>query len=105
MGQALREGFIVPLPLAEEFFALVLGESLGPANLPRPGGGTAGELVGALADFASELKQGEANLNASQETAMPPDAIQNWRKEQIERTDFAARFLQPPEGTEGATQE
>jgi E3 ubiquitin-protein ligase TRIP12 len=32
MGQALREGFIVPLPLAEDFFSLVLGEPLGEAE-------------------------------------------------------------------------
>jgi len=41
-GQALREGFIVPLPLAEDVFSLVLGDSLGSSHLPRPGFGVTG---------------------------------------------------------------
>eukprot|EP00435_Cladocopium_sp_Y103_P063070 s429_g24.t1 len=54
MGQALREGFIVPLPLADEFFALLLDEPLGPTNLPKPGHGVAGELLGALNEFLED---------------------------------------------------
>jgi hypothetical protein len=90
MGQALREGFIVPLPLAEDFFSLVLGEPLGEASLPRPGSGCAGELVGALADFAAELAAGEAERSTPEEQAV-------WRKEQAERMDFAERFLTAPD--------
>merc|ERR1719382_1099834 len=96
MGQALREGFIVPLPLAEEFFALVLGEPQGQANLPRPGSGCAGELVGALADFARELTVGETELSTPEERAA-------WRKEQADRMDFAERFLTAPDHPDGAT--
>mmetsp|Transcript_72963 Transcript_72963/g.134785 ORF Transcript_72963/g.134785 Transcript_72963/m.134785 type:complete len:355 (+) Transcript_72963:1-1065(+) len=89
MGQALREGFIVPLPLAEEFFALVLGEKLTPANFPHPGSGSAGELCGALADFAAELATGQTVLGPGSS----PEALAAWRHEQGERLDFAERFL------------
>ncbi|CAE7195090.1 hecd-1 [Symbiodinium natans] len=92
MGQALREGFIVPLPLAEEFFALVLGEKLGPDSLPRPGDGVAGELLGALADFAEDLKVGEAT---QKELVSSPEQIQKWKIAQADRKDFAERFLTP----------
>jgi len=88
MGQALREGFIVPLPLAEESFSLLLGEKLGPSSLPRPGSGCAGELTGVLADFAAEQATGEAALAGS-----TPSELRAWRQEQAERTDFGERFL------------
>ncbi|CAE8601169.1 unnamed protein product [Polarella glacialis] len=91
MGQALREGFIVPLPLAEEFFALVLDEKLGPSSLPLPGSGCAGELVGALALFAADLAAGEAAAIAEGRGSV--DELQAWRNEQAERSDFAERFL------------
>jgi len=91
MGQALREGFIVPLPLTEEFFALVLGESLGDAALPRPGAGMAGELAGSLADFAAELSAGEAALVA--EGRGSPADLQAYRQAHATRTDFRERFL------------
>eukprot|EP00931_Biecheleriopsis_adriatica_P016462 TRINITY_DN12116_c0_g1_i1.p1 TRINITY_DN12116_c0_g1~~TRINITY_DN12116_c0_g1_i1.p1 ORF type:complete len:2177 (+),score=496.16 TRINITY_DN12116_c0_g1_i1:94-6624(+) len=90
MGHALREGFIVPLPLAEEFFSLVLGEALGAASLPRPGAGLAGELLGALADFFEELSRGEREgLGAS------------WRNEQVSKPDFTSRYLSA-EGRSGS---
>jgi len=92
MGQALREGFIVPLPLADEFFALVLGEKLGPDSLPRPGNGVAGELLGALADFAEDLRAGEAS---QMERGSSPEQIQAWKNAQADRKDFAERFLSP----------
>ncbi|CAE7421009.1 hecd-1 [Symbiodinium microadriaticum] len=92
MGQALREGFIVPLPLADEFFALVLGEKLGPDSLPRPGNGVAGELLGALADFAEDLKAGEAS---QKDRGSSPEQIQAWKNAQADRKDFAERFLSP----------
>jgi len=110
MGQALREGFIAPLPLAEEVFALVLGERLGVLNLPRPGSGSTGELVGALADFAAELTAGEVALNATAKAEgrrLPtPEELNDWRQEQAQRNDFGERFLAPRDGTEhAATQE
>jgi len=98
MGQALREGFIVPLPLAEDFFALVLGEPLGAASFPRPGSGSTGELCGILADFASELSAGEIGMAGAS-----PEELAAWRKEQGERTDFGKRFLshEQAEGSQG----
>jgi len=89
MGQALREGFIVPLPLAEEAFALVLGEPLGAASFPRPGSGSSGELCGVLADFAAELTTGEAALDPGSS----PEELRAWRKQQAERPDFGERLL------------
>jgi E3 ubiquitin-protein ligase TRIP12 len=96
MGQALREGFIVPLPLAEEFFGLMLGEQLGPANFPHPGSGSAGELCGVLADFAAELASTAGQMV---EAGRTPEEVQAWRKEQGERDDFGDRFLHHAEGT------
>jgi len=109
-GQALREGFIVPLPLAEDVFSLVLGDSLGSSHLPRPGFGVTGELVGAFADFAAELVAGEAERVATARAEERPEPTleeqRAWRKEQAERMDFGERFLAPRDGTEhAATQE
>jgi len=98
MGQGLREGFIVPLPLAEEFFALVLGEPLNASSLPRAGAGCAGELAGALADFAAELETGEAEAIAA---GRSPEELKAWRQEQAERLDFGERFLASPDQDEG----
>jgi len=88
MGQAFREGFIVPLPLAEEFFALVLGEQMRPKDFPRPGSGCAGELCGVLADFAEELAEAEEHCKVEGEIGLAA-----WRKEQAKRQDFGDRFL------------
>jgi len=82
MGHALREGFIAPLPLTEEFFALVLGQSLGAEHLPRPGAGLSGELLGALADYSAELAKSDGEGRGA-----------TWRREQACRPDFTARFL------------
>jgi len=95
-AQALREGFIAPLPLSEDFFALMLGEQLGPSNFPHPGSGSAGELCGVLADFAAEL----ASFAALQcEAGRTAEEVRAWRKEQGERDDFGERFLHHAEGT------
>jgi len=48
VGKALREGFIVPVPLSEEFFALVKGQRVYSSSLPRPGSGYTGEFVGLM---------------------------------------------------------
>eukprot|EP00913_Durusdinium_trenchii_P029026 g27215.t1 len=95
MGQALREGFIVPLPLADDFFALLLEEPLGPSSLPKPGHGVAGELLGALSDFLDDLALNEAQ---QREAGQSEEEIQAWRQAQAERTDFAERFLAPADG-------
>ncbi|CAJ1358780.1 unnamed protein product [Effrenium voratum] len=90
MGHALRDGFIAPLPLTEDFFALVLGQRLGVKNLPEPGAGLAGELLGALAKFAEHLavgrKQGKGDL---------------WRQEQANLPDFTSRYLATDAGAAG----
>jgi hypothetical protein len=103
MGQALREGFIVPLPLAEEFFALVLNEPLGPTSLPRPGNGSSGELLGAFAQFAAELTTGE--LAAAEAGQASPEELMAWRKEQAARLDFRDRFLIDATHAEGTPQQ
>lgn len=109
MGQALREGFIVPLPLSEEVFSLVLGEPLGCGNLPRPGSGCTGELVGALADFSNELVEGETARVAAAvaEGRAPPTPEEQlaWRREQAAKDDFGERFLAPRDDAEHTAQE
>jgi hypothetical protein len=96
MGKALREGFIVPLPLSEEFFGLVLGESIGSTSLPRPGNGSTGELVGAFAEFSAELNTGEQALADACQGSL--EEMRSWRKQQAERMDFGERFLVATEG-------
>eukprot|EP00435_Cladocopium_sp_Y103_P037501 s1116_g9.t3 len=53
---ALRESFVVPLPLAATVLCQLRGEKVGSEHLPQPGDGLAGEFVGACASFASDLK-------------------------------------------------
>ena len=55
MGLALREGYLMPLPLTVEFFGLFRGERPTAQWLPRPGNGLTGEFLGVCADFVSEL--------------------------------------------------
>lgn len=85
LGKALREGFIVPLPLAEEFFALVLGQTVHTASFPRPGSGMAGELCGIFSDFAGHL--------ATEEAQQPEGDRASLRQTLAERPDFGDRFL------------
>eukprot|EP00928_Gymnodinium_smaydae_P030795 TRINITY_DN2278_c2_g1_i2.p1 TRINITY_DN2278_c2_g1~~TRINITY_DN2278_c2_g1_i2.p1 ORF type:complete len:1746 (+),score=347.53 TRINITY_DN2278_c2_g1_i2:477-5240(+) len=55
MAKALREGFVVPLPLTATFFKLLLGGPCNPLTmLPGPGDGVAGEFVGACAHFVAD---------------------------------------------------
>jgi len=63
MAKALRDGFVVPLPLSCHFFSSVLGEDLPLTALPRPGDGCVGEFVGAAAQFADELRRRFAGLD------------------------------------------
>jgi len=90
MGHALRDGFIAPLPLTEEFFSLVLGHSLGRKHLPRPGAGVAGELLGALAKFAEHLSLGQKEGRGAA-----------WSQEQAARPDFTSRYLATDAGGAG----
>lgn len=111
VGRAMKDGFIVPLPLSEAFFArAVLGTNPAPGKspldddgpcgavaLPRPGAGCVGELCGALADFARELRLGEAHLRRQRDEAgrcpLSAKELQEWRQEQGNRPDFVQRFL------------
>jgi len=79
MAKALRDGFVVPLPLCEHFFCAVLEQDPPIAALPGPGDGWAGEFVGASARFAVELRrtcsdlEGEERRRALQEASAKPD--------------------------------
>jgi E3 ubiquitin-protein ligase TRIP12 len=95
MGQALREGFIVPLPLAEEVFALILGRKVGASSFPRPGSGMAGELCGVFADFAAHLLAEETKQALGKDQPSVRQAI-------AERKDFGYRFLVEGEDTSAA---
>mmetsp|Transcript_89616 Transcript_89616/g.159100 ORF Transcript_89616/g.159100 Transcript_89616/m.159100 type:complete len:2405 (-) Transcript_89616:69-7283(-) len=105
VGRALKDDFIVPLPLSEAFFEQAIHRKAAPApfaapggtGLPRPGAGCVGELCGALADFARELRSGEAELHAIAAEAgrrQPlPEELACWRRAQGDRKDFVERFL------------
>ena len=82
MGHALRDGFIAPLPLTEEFFSLILGHPLSAKNLPMPGAGLGGELLGALAKFAQHLAKGKQEGKG-----------EDWRKQQASSPDFTSKYL------------
>ena len=85
-GKSLREGFICPVPLSEEFFALVQGHGhstnghgngngvlqsmsgtrrgirVGSSSLPRPGQGYTGEFVGLMAEYHAYVQKKLANV-------------------------------------------
>lgn len=82
MGHAFMDGFTIPLPLAEEVFKLLVGQTLGANSLPHPGAGLVGEMLGALADFAHHLAKGQREGKGDE-----------WRKEQASLPDFARRYL------------
>jgi len=83
MAKALRDGFILPLPLCKHFLAAAIGEDLALAALPQPGDGYVGEFVGAAARFALELRrrhvglEGDARKAAYRAETRKP----NWGKE------------------------
>lgn len=108
VGRALKDGFIVPLPLGEVFFArTLLGQKPAKlhessireplAALPRPGAGCAGELCGTLADFVAALKSGEEAFRRKREEAglgrPPAEELRSWRRSQGRERDFTTRFL------------
>ncbi|CAJ1359385.1 unnamed protein product [Effrenium voratum] len=110
VGRALKDGFIVPLPLGEAFFARALLAQPPPrpferpargafAALPRPGAGCVGELCGALADFARGLRRAEAHfIRQRQEAgyAVSEEELQSWRRSQGQAPDFTCRYLSTP---------
>eukprot|EP00931_Biecheleriopsis_adriatica_P027376 TRINITY_DN16480_c0_g1_i1.p1 TRINITY_DN16480_c0_g1~~TRINITY_DN16480_c0_g1_i1.p1 ORF type:complete len:2502 (+),score=638.39 TRINITY_DN16480_c0_g1_i1:480-7508(+) len=72
MAKALRDGFIVPLPICKHFFEAVLGEDLSLEALPSPGDGWAGEFLGAAARFAAELRSSAATVDERSKEAAKP---------------------------------
>mmetsp|Transcript_23080 Transcript_23080/g.58286 ORF Transcript_23080/g.58286 Transcript_23080/m.58286 type:complete len:698 (-) Transcript_23080:580-2673(-) len=85
VGKALREGFIVPVPLSEEFFALVQDMSVSSHSLPRPGTGYTGEFVGLMAEYVKDVSERTRGLNAEQKLDI--------MRTEASRKDFRARFL------------
>lgn len=85
MAKALRDGFLVPLPLCVHFFSAVLGEDLPLEALPMPGSGCVGELVGATAQFALELRRRHAGLEGSARALA--------YQEEAQKPAWARRFL------------
>jgi hypothetical protein len=79
MAKALREGFVVPLPLTAAFFQLVLGGCTDPLMaLPRPGDGVVGEFLGACAALVADASD-SSNLA---ELARDPE--------------WSRKYMQPP---------
>jgi len=80
MAKAVREGFVVPLPLTPAFFQLLLGGTVSPlVGLPRPGDGVAGEFVGACALMVADASLGTSSL---EELAANPE--------------WSRKYMQPP---------
>jgi len=90
MAKALRDGFVVPLPLCGHFFSAALGEDLPLAALPRSGDGCVGEFVGAAADFAAELRRRHGGLE--------PDARMAAYHEDARKPGWGAQYLRLTEG-------
>ena len=93
MAMAMREGYLVPLPVNDDFFSLVCGQQLSTKSLPRPGSGIAGEFIGACADFVDELER----VRASE----PPATIEARIKECATNTAFGQKFLSKEQASQG----
>ncbi|CAJ1404474.1 unnamed protein product [Effrenium voratum] len=81
LALALRESFVVPLPLSATLLRQLRGGKVGWEHLPQPGDGLSGEFVGACASFAADLQ------GLSQEE----------RQQRAEDPGWAARYLQSAE--------
>lgn len=80
MAKALREGFVVPLPLTASFFQLVLGGGIDPVSgLPQPGDGISGEFLGACAAMVADSARGHGSMA---ELAADPE--------------WSQKYMQPP---------
>lgn len=90
MAKALRDGFVVPLPLSCHFFSAVLGEDLPLSALPKPGDGCVGEFLGAAAEFAVELRRRHACLES--------EARMLAYHEEAEKPGWGKQFLKNEEG-------
>jgi len=81
MAKALREGFVVPLPLTAAFFQLMLGGAIDPLMaLPRPGDGVAGEFVGACAALVTDAAR------------LPPGGLDELASD----PEWSRKYMQPP---------
>lgn len=94
MAKALRDGFIVPLPLCNHFFAAVLNEDLPLSALPQPTDGWNGGIVGVLANFAADLrsrlqKDGVDRAKAMKEAAEEPGWPAKWLQDTSASKDFS----------------
>ncbi|CAD7944556.1 unnamed protein product [Amoebophrya sp. A25] len=86
VAKALREGFIVPVPLSEEFFALVRDIDISSSSLPRPGTGYDGEFVGLMAEYVRDIARRTRNARTSEEKL-------RIMREEAGRKDFRERYL------------
>lgn len=84
IGNSWIDGFVPPLPLAEEVFSLLLGHKLDAKSLPCLG---ANELLGAVTKFAQHLAKGRQEGKGEE-----------WCKEQASLPDFTTRFFSKPVG-------
>lgn len=90
MAKALREGFVVPLPLTAVFFQMVLGGAIDPVSwLPQPGDGVSGEFLGACAAMVADAARGPATIA---ELAADPEWSQKYMQPPGEEPVPAADF-------------
>jgi len=80
MGRALREGFVLPVPLTVDFFHALRGDNMRYDALPHPGDGLAGEFLGACARFETAMRRREAEDGAvdRRKWAEAPDWSQHY---------------------------
>eukprot|EP00929_Paragymnodinium_shiwhaense_P083958 TRINITY_DN44870_c0_g1_i1.p1 TRINITY_DN44870_c0_g1~~TRINITY_DN44870_c0_g1_i1.p1 ORF type:complete len:2579 (-),score=467.18 TRINITY_DN44870_c0_g1_i1:117-7853(-) len=87
MAKALREDFVVPLPLTADFFQLMLGGPVDPLTmLPRPGDGTAGEFIGACAKLVADANAKGGSNEPVAETLAALAVDPEWSR----------KYMQPP---------
>lgn len=84
--KALRDGFVVPLPLSVHMLSAALGEDLPLSALPQPGDGWDGEFVGAAANFATKLRAKCTDVTDDEQRA-------RIYKEESEMPGWAGEFL------------
>jgi len=86
LALALRESFVVPLPLAATVLRLLRGEKVVSSELPEPGDGLAGEFLGACARFRADI----AELSHEQRQSSAKDP--GWAAQYLEASDALGSF-------------
>jgi len=86
LALALRESFVVPLPLAATVLRQLRGEKVGCEHLPQPGDGLAGEFVGACARFRADI----AELSQEQRQSLAKDP--GWAAQYLETSEALGSF-------------